>query len=280
MNDTRTTPKRSVKASVFTNLFGEKEYLVLLYKALHPGEDVTEDDITNITIQNTLVDTLYNDLGFMVKDKLIVLIEAQSTWSVNIVIRILMYLLQTYQNYIKDNEINLYSSKKISLPEPELYVIFTGDKKDVPKKLSIRKDLFDGKRVPFDAEVKVICNGRKGDIIYQYVMFTKVYNDQLRQYGATHKTIEETIRICKDQNLLKKYLESHESEVVDTMMLLFDDEFVQKAALKEKYREGRLKGKAEGKTEAAATAEKELRESGIQEEIIRRITRSILKPTA
>lgn len=38
------------------------------------------------------------------------------------------------------------------------------------------------------------------------------------------KTIIETIRICKDRNVLKEYLESREKEVVDIMMTLFDEE--------------------------------------------------------
>lgn len=39
----------------------------------------------------------------------------------------------------------------------------------------------------------------------------------------------ETIRICKDRNVLREYLESREQEVVDIMMTLFDDEQILKA---------------------------------------------------
>lgn len=34
----------------------------------------------------------------------------------------------------------------------------------------------------------------------------------------------ETIRICKDRNLLREFLESREKEVVSIMMTLFDEE--------------------------------------------------------
>ncbi len=37
------------------------------------------------------------------------------------------------------------------------------------------------------------------------------------------------LRICKDRNVLKEYLESREKEVVDIMMTLFDDEQIYKA---------------------------------------------------
>lgn len=89
---------RTAKASVFTDLFGDKKYLIQLYRALHPEDvDVTEDQIKNVTIQNILLDRNYNDLGFQIEDRLVILIEAQSTWTVNIIVRGLMYLVQTYQ---------------------------------------------------------------------------------------------------------------------------------------------------------------------------------------
>ena len=49
--------KRTIKDSVFTDLFQDKKYLLQLYKALHPEDtDVTEDDLTDITIKNVLTD--------------------------------------------------------------------------------------------------------------------------------------------------------------------------------------------------------------------------------
>lgn len=63
--------KRTIKDSVFTNLFQDKKYLLQLYKALHPEDnEVTEDKLT---------DNIYNDLGFIVnEDKMVILVEAQS----------------------------------------------------------------------------------------------------------------------------------------------------------------------------------------------------------
>ena len=47
--------------------------------------------------------------------------------------------------------------------------------------------------------------------------------------GQTKEAIIETIRVCKDRNILKEYLENKEQEVVDIMMTLFDDEQVLEA---------------------------------------------------
>lgn len=106
--------KCSDKDSVFTNLFKEKKYLVQLYHALHPeSEVVTEEDIKEVTVSNVLVDDIYNDVGFMVGSTLLILVECQATWTVNIIFRELMYLVQTYREYFRKTKQNLYKSKKL-----------------------------------------------------------------------------------------------------------------------------------------------------------------------
>lgn len=73
----------------------------------------------------------------------------------------------------------------------------------------------------------------ENDIIGQYILFCRIYNEQRRRYGNTKQAVTETIRICKDRNVLKEYLESREQEVVGIMMTLFDDEQILKAYAKE-----------------------------------------------
>ncbi len=70
---------------------------------------------------------------------------------------------------------------------------------------------------------------RKKDIINQYVRFTKVCNEQVSLYGRTRKAIKATIRICKDSDVLKEYLESKEQEVLDMLMELYDQEEVMRS---------------------------------------------------
>ena len=71
--------KHTIKDSVFTNLFKEKKYLLQLYKTLHPEDaDVTENELSDITIHNIMTDGIYNDLGFRRGDRLLILVEAQS----------------------------------------------------------------------------------------------------------------------------------------------------------------------------------------------------------
>ena len=153
----QTTPKHKIKDSIFTNLFQNKKYLLQLYKALHPEDyNVTEDEIADVTIKHVLIDADYNDLGFSISNRLLVLVESQSTWTFNIIIRALMYLIQTYHDYFKRTNQNLYGSKKVNMPKPELYMIYTGDRKSIPDIISLSKEFFGGTKTAIDAEVKVL----------------------------------------------------------------------------------------------------------------------------
>ena len=236
--------KYTAKDSVFTSLFREPKYLLQLYQALHPEDlEATEDSIKNVTITNVLLDQYYNDVGFQIGEKLIILVEQQSSWSSNIVVRCLLYLAQTYQEYFESTKQNVYGSKKLELPRPELYVIFTGNRKTRPEYLYLSKEFFGGDDSVLDVKVKMIYDGKEGDIINQYVAFTKIYNEQVKLHGRTREAVLETIRICKDQNVLSEYLSSREKEVVDIMMTLFNEEYILKTYVESREKEAFEKAK-------------------------------------
>ena len=243
-DDNDSTPKWITKASVFTNLFSEADYRFQLYQALHPEDKITkQEDVLLITLQSQLVNQQYNDLGLIIGTRLIILIEAQSTWSENIVLRILLYLVQTWHKYIKREKLDIYREKKIELPRPELYVIYTkpdADKK--PDTLTLKDTLFNGEDICIDCNVKIVKDGEKGDIISQYVRFCRVFDEQVRIHGRKLKAAEETIRICKDEKVLKEYLERQGEEVVDIMMTLFDQETIMENHDESIRRESRAEG--------------------------------------
>ena len=217
--------KHIIKATVFSDLFYNPKYLMELYQTLHPEDKVTtERDLKNVTIRNVLVNDIVNDLGFRVGDRFVLLLEAQATWSLNILIRVLMYLARTYQLYFKDQKSDLYGKKKVVVPKPELYVIYVGDEDNIQDTISLAEEFFEGDDTYLDLKIKVIKQTDSTDILNQYILFSKIYNEQKKLHGRSKETIIKTIRICKDRNILKEYLESREKEVVDIMMTLFDEQ--------------------------------------------------------
>ncbi|MCM1288872.1 MAG: hypothetical protein NC240_11235 [Clostridium sp.] len=231
--------KRTAKNSVFLDLFQDKKNLLALYQTLHPEDtDTTEDSLDIVTIDNVLTDNLYNDLGIMVgNDRLLLLLEAQSTWTVNILVRILLYLAQSYHEYFERTSQSLYRSKKVTMPKPELYVIYTGDQGRKPDIILLSQEFFDGADIDIEIKAKVIYESDKDNIINEYIVFCKVFNEQVKEHGMTKQAITETIRICKDRNILKRYLSGKEKEVVTIMMSLFDEEQIMKTYAKDMAKE-------------------------------------------
>lgn len=238
-------PKRTIKDSIFTFLFGEPEYTMELYQALHPEDTTVKDsDVKLVTLQNVLANGLYNDLGFQVRDKLILLVEAQSTFSENIPLRMLLYLAATYKDYVEEHRLSLYREKKVSIPRPELYVVYTGNKKHVPDELKL-SSLFEGDG-SVELSVKVLRDDGKGSIVDQYIAFSKIVDEQVKLHGRTDEALYETLRICRERKILKPFLDSREKEVVDIMTALFDQQKVWEIELhnvaQENLNEGEKKG--------------------------------------
>lgn len=244
--------KRTTKDSVFTTLFSHKEYALQLFKVLHPEEkNVTENDIEIITIDNVLTDGIYNDLGLMFKDRLIILAEAQSNWNGNMAIRGLFYLSETYKRYIAKNKISLFTSTTVQLPVPEIYVIFTGEKGNRPDEIFLSDHFPKNSSSPLQLRIKMIYDSRKGDIIYQYINFCKVFDQMRKDFpDSVVMAVKNTISICRNKELLAEFLRDHETELNDIMYdFLYNEEYWRKLMLRDERKKAREEGLAEGHAE-------------------------------
>ena len=234
---------RNAKDSVFCNLFARPEYCLQLYQALHPEDrDVKTEDIVLVTLQNMMTLGRYNDLGILVRNRLLVLVEAQSVFTENILIRFLMYLGDTYSRFVNKEKLNIYGTKKVILPVPELYVIYHGERGDKPDEITLSKDVFgieSAENIFVNVKAKIIYGSTPGDIIDQFITFCRVFDRQIREHGRTHEAVEETLRICKDENVLREYLADEEAATF--MFKLLDQ---QKAM---KYWEEEIRQESEAK---------------------------------
>lgn len=229
-----TIAKKQTKDSVFLDLFGQKEYLLQLYQVLHPEDKTTtEDDLMYITLNRVLLQGLYNDLGFLAGDKLLVLVEAQSTWTVNIIPRILIYLAHSLQTYLNVTNANIYGKTPVKIPKIELYVLFTCNEAKGVRTLSFIKEFFGGEKRGSDIEVKVHVLYRDNkklrkncDIIAQYTAFTKIFDISVARYGRNAEAVSKAIELCQGRNILTEYFKQRKEEVRRIMLTLFEQERV------------------------------------------------------
>ena len=81
-----TTANRKYKDSVFVDLFSEdekaKENFLSLYNALHGTKLTAVGKLKNIRLEQVLYMAFYNDVSYLVDNRIIVLAEHQSNQSV------------------------------------------------------------------------------------------------------------------------------------------------------------------------------------------------------
>lgn len=255
-------PNRNSKASVFEDLFSDRENLLALYHVLHPEDTTaTVDDLQHITLKNILTRGQYNDLGFVVGNRLMILVEAQSTWSPNIIPRCIMYLAETWNRYFIAERYDIYSTSPVQIPEPELYVIYTGKREITKDVITLSGEFFDGKQIAIDAAVKVLKYDGGTDIIDQYIQFCNILDEQRVLYPQDGLlAIRETIRICQEAHILEQYLEKRKEEVIRIMTILYNQEQATQMMLanvqKEVHASARAEGLAEGKAAGEVTQAK------------------------
>ncbi|MCD8131772.1 MAG: hypothetical protein LUE16_10965 [Lachnospiraceae bacterium] len=260
---------RNVKDSVFRDIFSDKKYLLQLYQTLHPEDnDCTEEDLICVTLEQILVRDIHNDLGFIARDKSLIMLEAQSNWTVNIIVRSLLYIARTYQDYFRGSAQSLFTTKPVHMPEPEIYVVYSGDEKIGKEWITLTEEFFGGMQTALEVRVKVLTDRSGNGIVSQYICFTKVVNEQFRRLGRTREAVAEAIQICRERNILKEYLESRQKEVEDIMFTLFDQEEVLRDFIASERREQAEETTREVTIEVTREAARAFYENDVAVEVI------------
>ena len=131
---------QKAKDSVFINLFSYPENHLLLYRELFSEDKtITSADLELLTVERILTNYPYNDLGLLARRKLIVLAEAQTKWSVNIIYRLAEYYFQLMEDFIYKTGMNVHKGAKIDLLDVEAFVIYPGTDKIKNNVISLRE---------------------------------------------------------------------------------------------------------------------------------------------
>ena len=221
---------QKTKDSVFINLFSNPEYQMLLYRELFPEDKtIKPEDLELFRVERILTNHPYNDLGLLARRKLIVLAEAQTKWSVNIIYRLAEYYFQSMEDFIYKTGMNVHNTPKIDLLDVEASVIYPGTDKIVNDVISLREVFFNGAPNKPDFKAKVIHGDYKGGIIEEYMNFCRVYDKQRDIHKndlEPQKGIAETVDICIEKGYLRKYLKEHRAEVEKIMFDMYNPEYV------------------------------------------------------
>ena len=273
---------RTYKDSVFTSLFNDSNLLRELYGAIE-GVSLPDDvPIFINTLDYALVRDIYNDISFIVGSKLVVLIEHQSTINQNMALRFLMYTAESYKQMVKSK--NIYSGKKISIPYPEFYVLYDGADPYPDRETLKLSDLFENPKdlglpekayplLELEVQVLNINEGRNSEIVNrcrklaEYSLFMAKVREYKEKYDDLLKAIKEALKYCMEHDILKEYLEKHETEVINMLYT----EWNWDTALEVRYEEGFEDGIEQGRREKLAIA-RNLLAKGSTPEFVSEIT--------
>jgi len=87
---------RKYKDSLFRSIFNNKPAILELYNAIEKTNYKDESIIEINTLKDVLFKTIENDLSFEVNNKMLILIEHQSTINKNMAVRFLAYIAGIY----------------------------------------------------------------------------------------------------------------------------------------------------------------------------------------
>ena len=261
--------------NVFTDLFRRKRWLLELYRELHPEDKITTiHDVVLDTLTRILTNQEYNDLSFIVRNHYMILVEAQSTWNDNILIRLPKYYFQILDQYLTSTEQNLLG-EKVTIPIPEFYVVYTGDPSKVPKDprlvvqfFDINEDL-DSLPTYLDIKAVILTAGKfKGSILDQYISFSRNYREASKTTQWTRENILKFIVECQTANILSDYLEMRKEEVIDMVLTLNDCNLGVFRYGEGRYNEGKNEGKNEGIYETKRDSILRFKRKGYSDEVI------------
>jgi len=252
------------KNSVFTMLFSDPDLLRELYCALEGVSLPPDVPVTINTLENALFMGQINDVSFEIGGKLVVLVEHQSTINVNMALRLLMYAGRVYEKIIEGR--NIYSSKRLSIPRPEFFVLYNGTDPFPDNEIYRLSDSFESLKelgleekdfLSLELVVRVvnINEGRNGAIasrckkLAEYSAFVAKARAFVKEFGSREEAVKEAVKYCKKHGILKGFLKLHAAEVLGMLFTEWNLDDAIAVAREEALEDGFEKGMAEGRVE-------------------------------
>lgn len=213
--------KCSTRNSMFRDLFSEPGCLLSLYKALHPEDaSITEKDLKPVPLEDPFLVGINEDLAFLAKGRLLIVMEPQTVWTPNVLIRAFICFNNAYQKYLENAEDLDCDSAPLEMPFPEIYVLYPGEKDNHPGELSLKDSFFSGEDCCFDVTAKIVYADKSHTVINQYITFFMTVAEQAKEHGKTKEAVRNAITICRGKGILDEYLGRKEQEA-EEMMLYF-----------------------------------------------------------
>jgi hypothetical protein len=275
------------KDSVFSFLFSDPATLRELYSAL---EGITLPPDVHITV-NTLRDVLFmeriNDISFTIDDKLVILLEHQSTINPNMALRLLMYIARIYEKILGDK--NVYTTKAITIPRPEFFVLYNGTAPYPDERILRLSEAFEhpeslGVSWKGEATLELVVRvininyGRnegiigRSSVLQEYSAFIAKVREYEKAGGDRKSALQSAVAYCREHDILRGFLERHAAEVMNMLITEWNWEEALEVRFNEGWEGGEAKGREEGREEGQEKIAKNALAMGMAPDMVSGIT--------
>ena len=242
--------KHTYKDALFRDIFKEPTRLIGLYRALE-GIAASPDEIELATVNETLFSGIKNDVSFFVRDRHVILAEHQSTINANMPLRLAMYLMEIYRQYIPADAV--YKKELISLPAPRCYVLYNGTAQMPDEQILRLSEAFGGDADVMELVVTVInindaphreilnrCHSLKS-----YSVFVAKIREQMSSGILFEPAVSAAIDYCINHDYLRDYFQrKYKEEVFDMLNFAWDQERALEVRAEEAMEKGLERGLA------------------------------------
>lgn len=236
---------RKYKDTLFRMVFKEKKYLLDLYNAVNGTEYDNPEELEINTLENVLYISMKNDVSFMI-DGTMNLYEHQSTKNANMPLRGVLYFARLMEEYILENDLDVFSSKLQRIPTPKYIIFYNGEPNEPDERVLRLSDAFikEGGCIECEARLLNINYGRNREVmekcrrLEEYSIFIAAVRKHKKENHSLKKAITLAIDECIEKGILLDILTKERNEVLAVVLETFNKELYEKNLKADAYEEG------------------------------------------
>ena len=245
---------RQYQDTVFRAYMNDVDRLRDVAGALHGRTYTSVERVRIVTLDGTFLSQMKNDISFLLAGRHLVFMEHQSTLNQNMPLRCLYYICEQLRQYIPAK--SLYQNKQIPLPRPEFHVFYTGSKDTLETEQMRLSDAYMEGEGDIHLELKVTFHNiaygsekmllRMSRPLHDYSFFLNCIKTNIAGGMERVRAIREAMRYCMEHDVMKEFLQEHESEVIDMVNFEWNQKDFEEAVREDGIEQGMARGREEG----------------------------------
>ena len=246
---------RQYQDTVFRAYMNDADRLRDVAGALHGRTYTSVERVRIVTLDGTFLSQMKNDISFLLAGRHLVFMEHQSTLNQNMPLRCLYYICEQLRQYIPAK--SLYQNKQIPLPRPDFHVFYTGSKDTLDTEQMRLSDAYMEGEGDIHLEIKVTFHNiaygsekmllRMSRPLHDYSFFLNCIKTNIAGGMERVRAIREAMRYCMEHDVMKEFLQEHESEVIDMVNFEWNQKDFEDAVREDGIEQGMARGREEGR---------------------------------